>query len=499
MKKPEEHRLFSSDNVCEVCRRLLAIANQSERLHLMASAGRPVSPVYRNEDWSHLDGDFHGGGVKVVEVNSTAKPVLVNVENDHRWIERPDWARRERIRSFAGHPLIFRGQGVGAIGVFSRRLISQAEFDWLRLFAVAAAVTISNARAFDEIDRLRQHLEGENAYLRDEITTAADGEIILGNSASMRRVLEQVEMVAPTDATVLVVGETGVGKEVVARTIHAYSGRRERALLKVNCTAIPRELFESEFFGHVKGAFSGAISDRLGRFQFADGGTLFLDEVGDLALEMQPKLLRVLQEGEFEPVGDSVTRRANVRMIVASNHDLKGAIRAGRFREDLYYRLSVFPIEVPPLRERKEDIPLFATHFIESACRRFNRSGLEANARQLRRLKEYDWPGNLRELENVVERAVISARFGSLQFDIPSSATSPVEPNLENADDGEIAQTSEVITDAEMKRRERDNIVAALTHSHGRIYGRGGAAELLGMRPTTLSARLKKLRLKPKV
>jgi transcriptional regulator with GAF, ATPase, and Fis domain len=270
---------------------------------------------------------------------------------------------------------------VGVIGVFSRRQISEAEFDWLRLFAIAAAVTISNARAFDEIDRLRQHLEGENAYLRDEVTTAADGESMLGNRAGMRRVLEQIEMVAPTDATVLVVGETGVGKEVVARTIHAYSGRRERALLKVNCTAIPRELFESEFFGHVKGAFSGAISDRLGRFQLADGGTLFLDEVGDLAPEMQPKLLRVLQEGEFEAVGDSVTRRANVRMIVASNHDLKGAIRAGRFREDLYYRLSVFPIEVPPLRERKEDIPLLAAHFIASACRRFNRSGLEANAR----------------------------------------------------------------------------------------------------------------------
>jgi transcriptional regulator with GAF, ATPase, and Fis domain len=188
-------------------------------------------------------------------------------------------------------------------------------------------------------------------------------------------------------------------------------------------------------------------------------------------------------------------------MIVASNHDLKGAIRAGRFREDLYYRLSVFPIEVPPLRERKEDIPLLAAHFIASACRRFNRSGLEANARQLRRLKEYDWPGNLRELKNVVERAVISARFGSLQFDIPSSPRSqtPIEPNLEKAADGEIPQTPEVITDAEMKRRERDNIIAALTHSHGRIYGRGGAAELLGMRPTTLSARLKKLRLKSNV
>jgi formate hydrogenlyase transcriptional activator len=351
-------------------------------------------------------------------------------------------------------------------------------------------------RAFEEIDKLRQRLESENAYLRDEVKAASGAGLILGNRASMRRVLEQIEMVAPTDVPVLVRGETGVGKELVARAIHAHSLRREHALVTVNCTAIPRELFESEFFGHVKGAFSGAVRDRVGRFQLADSGTLFLDEVGDLPPELQPKLLRVLQQGEFEAVGDSATRRVDVRIITASNHDLKGAIRAGRFREDLYYRLSVFPIEVPPLRERKDDIPLLAVHFIESACRRFNRSRLEADAGQLQKLKEYNWPGNVRELQNVVERALISARLGSLRFDIPVSARSPIEHNRAPAADDDVAQTPEVITDPEMKRRERDNIVAALKYSRGRIYGRGGAAELLAVKPTTLSARIKKLRLK---
>jgi transcriptional regulator with GAF, ATPase, and Fis domain len=269
----------------------------------------------------------------------------------------------------------------------------------------------------------------------------------------MRRVLEQIEMVASTDAPVLILGETGVGKELVARALHAYSGRRERALVKVNCSAIPRELFESEFFGHLKGSFTGAVSNRMGRFQLADTGSLFLDEVGGLPSEMQPKLLRVLQEGEFEVVGDSTTRRANVRMIAASNQDLKSAVHSGWLREDLYYRLSVFPIEVPPLRERKEDIALLIADFIESACRRFNRSGLEATARQVRKLGEYDWPGNVRELKNVVERAVISARFGSLQFDIPGAANSGTRTESDrHAPRGE-AETPEVMTDVEMKRR----------------------------------------------
>jgi transcriptional regulator with GAF, ATPase, and Fis domain len=276
-------------------------------------------------------------------------------------------------------------------------------------------------RAFEEIDKLRQRLESENEYLLEEVRAASGDSTILGNSPAIRRVLERIEMVAPTDATVLILGETGVGKELVARNIHERSPRREHPLIKVNCTAIPRELFESEFFGHVRGAFSGAFRDRAGRFQLADGGSLFLDEVGDLPPEMQPKLLRVLQHGEFEPVGDEKTRRANFRLIGASNHDLETAARAGRFRQDLYYRLSVFPIEVPPLRERKEDTPILAAHFLEMACKRFNRQGLQLTESQFRRLQNYEWPGNVRELENVLEQAVITARTGSLRFDIPDS------------------------------------------------------------------------------
>ncbi len=346
-------------------------------------------------------------------------------------------------------------------------------------------------RALDEIDKLRRHLELENVYLREEVGAASDSGTILGTSAGVRRVLERIEMVAPTDAAVLILGETGVGKELVARAIHEGSPRRQRPLVKVNCTAVPRELFESEFFGHVKGAFSGALKDRVGRFQFAEGGTLFLDEIGDLPIEMQSKLLRVLQEGEFEAVGDNQTRRADVRIIAASNHDLKSAAGAGKFRPDLYYRLSVFPIEVPPLRERKEDIPILATHFLEAACKRFSRSGLELTDSQIQRLQSYDWPGNVRELQNVIERAVISARSGSPRFDPPEAAESGSSP--QPIGDVAVKGDSRVLPDSEMKHRERENILAALKRSNGKIYGPGGAADLLGMRPSTLSTRVKKL------
>ncbi|MGO9058009.1 MAG: sigma-54 interaction domain-containing protein [Candidatus Binataceae bacterium] len=371
--------------------------------------------------------------------------------------------------------------------------LDETKFEWPRLFAIAPAVAMANAPGSDEIDKLRQRLEAENAP-REEVEAASGGTKILGASAALRRVLEHVEMVAPTDATVLITGETGVGKELVARAIHEQSRRREGPLIKVNSSAVPRELFESEFFGHVKGAFSGAIKDRLGRFQIADGGTLFLDEVGDLPPEMQPKLLRVLESGEFEPVGDDKTRRADVRIIAASNRDLKIAVRAGQFREDLYYRLSVFPIEVPPLRQRKDDILILARDFVQSACKRFNRSGVQLTPSQIRQLLDYDWPGNVRELRNVVERAVIAARFGSLRFDLPTGKRSQAPDN----DNRETAshETLEVIREEEMKRRERENIIAALKQSKGKIYGAGGAAQLLGIKPTTLSARIKRFGLR---
>jgi PAS domain S-box-containing protein len=342
-------------------------------------------------------------------------------------------------------------------------------------------------------DRLRERLESENEYLQEEVRAASGSGTILGRSAGVHRVLEQVEMVAPTDATVLIHGETGVGKELVARAIHERSLRRDRPLVKINCTAIPRELFESEFFGHIKGAFSGALRDRIGRFQLADGGTLFLDEIGELPLGMQPKLLRVLQDGEFEPVGNDQTRRVNVRIIAATNRDLKSLVLARRFREDLYYRLSVFPIEVPPLRERKDDIPSLAKHFLEAASKRFSRSGLHLTASQIRQLQNYDWPGNVRELQNVIERSVITSRLGSLSLDIPAPESGSPGPAVTRS---RSREESEVIPDMEMTRRMRENMAAALKRSGGRIYGPGGAAELLGIRPSTLSTRIKKLGLK---
>ncbi len=350
------------------------------------------------------------------------------------------------------------------------------------------------SRALEEIDKLRQHVELENADLREEVRQASGCSEILGNGDTIRRVLEQVEMVAPTDATVLVLGETGVGKELIARAIHERSPRCERRFAKVNCTAIPHELFESEFFGHVRGAFTGATRDRMGHFQVADGGTLFLDEIIDLPPEMQPKLLRVLQGGEFERVGDDSLRRADVRIITASNRDLRQAVREGRFREDLYYRLSVFPIEVPPLRDRKEDIPLLARYFFESACRSFDRAGLVLTDKQLQQLLKYDWPGNVRELQNAIDRAVIGARDGSFDFDLPDGAKA--RNDAEAAPETMSDSKSRVLSAEEMKLRERDNLALALRQSGGRIYGPGGAAELLGMKPTTLSARIIKLGLK---
>ena len=317
---------------------------------------------------------------------------------------------------------------------------------------------------------------------------------LLGESPGLRRVLEQIEVVAPTDATVLILGETGVGKELVANGIHERGRRHNRRMVTVNCTAVPRDLFESEFFGHVRGAFSGAVRDRAGRLLRADGGTLFLDEVGDLPLELQPKLLRVLEEGEFQAVGDDTTRHIDVRVIAASNRDLGDAVRAGRFREDLYYRLNVFPIEVPPLRERKADIAILAMAFLQAACSRFHRPCPILTQAQLEQLSDYEWPGNVRELQNIVDRAVIRAPHGNLRFDVANHDERPAQarPDPDSASSGAV----EVVKADEMKRRERENIAAALRHSGGKVYGAGGAADLLGIPPTTLNARVKKLGLK---
>jgi transcriptional regulator with GAF, ATPase, and Fis domain len=292
--------------------------------------------------------------------------------------------------------------------------------------------------------------------------------------------------VAPTDSAVLILGESGTGKELVAREIHRRSKRSGRPLIKVNCAAVPRELYESEFFGHAKGAFTGALRDRVGRFELAEGGTLFLDEVGEIPLELQAKLLRVLQEGELERVGEERTRRVNVRLVTATNRDLRAEAEAGRFRQDLFYRLSVFPIEIPPLRKRKEDIPLLAEHFLEGSSRKVGRSKPSLTLAGVQRLQQYDWPGNVRELQHVIERAVITSTSGRLNIELPSQATITRT--------AEVAATAALVkTDAEMRQLEADNIRAALRTANGKVSGLGGAAQLLGVKPTTLASRIKAL------
>jgi transcriptional regulator with GAF, ATPase, and Fis domain len=299
-------------------------------------------------------------------------------------------------------------------------------------------------------------------------------------------------MVAPTDASILIQGESGTGKELIARAIHAHSQRNQKTMVKVNCGAIPRELFESEFFGHVKGAFTGALKDRKGRFELADEGTLFLDEVGEIPIELQSKLLRVLQEGQFERIGDERTHHVDVRIVAATNRDLKQEVEDGRFREDLFYRLSVFPITVPPLRERMEDISLLAIHFIETACTRLNRPKVEMTSDQIKQLQRYDWPGNIRELQNVIERAVILSRDGVLRLDLALLDIVSSE-HLPPPSHTKLTTNTEFVSDVEFKRRELENIVAALEHANWKVFGAGGAAELLGIRPTTLVSRMKKM------
>ena len=321
----------------------------------------------------------------------------------------------------------------------------------------------------------------------------ASGEII-GQSGAWRQIIRQVEMVAPTDATVLVLGETGTGKELIARELHRRSRRKDKPLVRVNCASIPKELYESEFFGHARGAFTSAVRDRIGRFEAAGGGTLFLDEIGEIPLELQSKLLRVLQEKCYERVGEERTRRADVRIVAATNRDLKKEIAAGRFREDLYYRLNVFPIKVAALRDRKEDIPLLTAHFIELSVKelgcprpRLTRAGIEI-------LRNYDWPGNIRELRNVIERAAIFAQGGSLEFDLPESG-SPVDVNSFGSEHDAKVE-SEFQTDAEIRRRERENLFVVLQRTGWKIKGVDGAAELLGLKPTTLISRMEKMGLK---
>ncbi|MBI5323570.1 sigma 54-interacting transcriptional regulator [Bradyrhizobium sp.] len=381
---------------------------------------------------------------------------------------------------YTSTPIRDRGVVVGAVIVF--RDVSQRREADEKLHAALA-----------EVDRLRERLELENAYLQEEIRIETNPRGIIGQSEAIQKTLRQVKLVAPATAAVMISGESGTGKELIARAIHEASQRRDRPLIRVNCAAIPRELFESEFFGHVRGAFTGALRDRIGRFELADGGTLFLDEVGEIPLELQGKLLRVLQEGNFERVGEERTRVVDVRLIAATNRDLKQEVQRGRFREDLYFRLNVFPIESVPLRERREDIPLLAQHFLMRE-RSEPASNLRLSEGDVRRLSRYDWPGNVRELQNVIERAAILAQNGRLRIDLPDvSGPKPVAGGERPNSDERPA----VMTSAELRDLERSNILAALAACNGKVFGANGAASLLDIKPTTLASRMKSLGIAP--
>jgi len=338
-------------------------------------------------------------------------------------------------------------------------------------------------------------LELQNTCQQEAVLEAKSFGDLVGQSAALRHIVGQIDVVAPTEASVLILGETGTGKELVAREIHRRSDRKDGPSVRVNCASIPRELFESEFFGHVRGSFTGAVKDRAGRFETAEGGTLFLDEVGEIPLDIQNKLLRVLQEKRYERVGDDRTRRANVRIVAATNRDLKKAAAAGRFREDLFYRLNVFPIQVPPLRDRMDDIPLLAKHFVELSAMELKCAKPRLTRAAVTQLQSYDWPGNVRELCNVVARSVILARGGALEFDLPISnqAAPPAPPSPGAA--GNPAQPK-FLTEVEVERFERDNLVQALEAANWKISGRDSAAELLGVKPTTLLSRMTKWGLK---
>jgi len=407
----------------------------------------------------------------------------------------------EGLRSLCAAPLIFSGKSLGTLSVVSKKKgeYSDADAEFLQEVANQVALAIENMRSYEEIAALKGRLEKENIYLREEIRTEHNFEEIVGNSPALLAVLRNVEQVAPTDSTVLIYGETGTGKELIARAIHNLCARKDRALVSVNCSAISAGLVESELFGHVKGAFTGAIERRIGRFELANGGTIFLDEIGELPLETQVKLLRVLQEHEFEPVGSSRTQRVDVRVIAATNRNLQEMVEGGRFRSDLFYRLNVFPLQLPPLRERRSDIPQLLTFYLYRFSKKLGKRVDTVSQRTMEMLMNYTWPGNIRELQNVVERAVILSPGPTLQLDHDLASG----PTLGGEGEELEPPAQELLPAAgapsplpTLQDVERSHILAALQQARGVIEGPKGAARILNLHPNTLRHRLEKLGIK---
>ena len=459
-----------------------------------------------------------GGAAK--RVLETLRPTIVNPLDPGDY--SPETYEKVVAEGFTSQgliPLVNRGRALGFLTIArtTETLFTPEELEFLTRAAGQIAIAIENALAYKEISELKDKLAQEKLYLEEEIRSDMNFENIVGNSPTLRHVLELVETVAPNDSTVLLLGETGTGKELIARAIHDRSRREDRTFVKMNCAAIPTGLLESELFGHEKGAFTGAIAQKVGRLELADQGTLFLDEVGDIPIEIQPKLLRALQEREFERLGSTHTRKVNIRLVAATNRDLEEMIAKKEFRSDLYYRLNVFPIRIPPLRERKEDIPLLVSYFVQKFAKQMQKRIEAISPAVMKGLVASEWPGNIRELENFIERAVILTRGKSLEAPLGelrragAQETGTVVKDSGQQDIARIVkETLDALTGnktpgyegAQKKREERaqkkrEEIERALTESRGRVGGAEGAAALLGVNRTTLLSRIRRFGIDP--
>src|SRR6202453_2950258 len=479
------------------CRDLLRTVSASIRQVMHCDIVGVWLPDVEHAHLRQLAMDFPGGkgfakedalqpieGSVIGAVFKAGKPIVLDLRSEQLAPGVSSEVRAEALESGCALPLISRGRTLGVLTLGSRveNSIRSEDVDFLLRAAGQLAIAIDNHLAYREIAELKDKLAQEKLYLEDEIRGELDFEGIVGQSSALRHVLNLVETVAPSDSTVLLLGETGTGKELIARAIHDRSRRKDRTLVKLNCAAIPTGLLESELFGHERGAFTGAVTQKIGRLELADRGTLLLDEVGDIPLDLQPKLLRVLQDGEFERLGNTRTKRVDVRLVAATNRDLDRMVEEKQFRSDLYYRLNVFPIRVPPLRERPEDIPLLVSYFSQKYARRMQKRIENIPVAALRKLARWHWPGNVRELQNLVERAVILTRSSTLAISVPELANSGVTPAPARA--GSLD--------------ERDRIVRILKETKGRVGGPKGAAARLGLKRTTLLTRMKKLGIDPR-
>ncbi len=443
------------------------------------------------------------------EVWLTQQPLIIeDMATETRWSEFLNQVREFGVFSTCELPLTTARRKLGALVFASRtpNAFSEHDAEFLQLVANQVAVAIENALAFSEIEQLRDQLTHELAYLEDEVRSDHNFGEIVGENLALRQVLKNVETVAATESTVLICGETGTGKELIARALHERSPRRGRTFIKLNCAAIPTGLLESELFGHEKGAFTGAVNRKVGRFELADGGTLFLDEIGDIPAELQPKLLRVLQEQEFERLGGTKTIRVNVRLISATHHDLPAMVAQGRFRRDLFYRLNVFPIVLPPLRERLDDIPRLVRYFTQMFASRMGKRIESIPAKTLDHLTHYAWPGNIRELQNVIERAVILSPGTTLQVPLGELMLAPANTSsIDSATSSRriCAPRAESVAYREsataeddqltLAAAEREHILGALLRTDWVVGGERGAASVLGLKRTTLQKKMKKL------